>query len=202
MNGREQPAGGHAVVPLDKGELEIHYAALSYAAPGKLRFRYMLENFDRDWIDAGTRRFTYYANLPPGNYRFRVAARKMNGPWNEAPATYAVDFSPPFYRTPFFVAAAVLCAILLACGLYWLRMHELHERYAAVLAERSRISRDIHDTLSQNLAGIALQLDSVHMQLPDVGRGLRESIEQACNLTRYSLAEARRAIVDLRSDGL
>lgn len=202
VNGREQPAGNHAGVPLDKGELEIHYAALSYSAPGKLRFRYMLENFDRDWINAGNRRFTYYANLPPGNYRFRVAARKMDGPWSEARTAYAVDLSPPFYRTPFFVVAAALGAILLAGGLYWLRMHELHERYAAVLAERNRISRDIHDTLSQNLAGIALQLDSVHMQLPDVGRGLRESIEQACNLTRYSLAEARRAIVDLRSDGL
>ncbi len=202
VNGREQPAAKRAAVSLDKGELEIHYAALSYSAPGTLRFRYKLENFDRDWIDAGTRRFTYYANLPPGSYRFRVAARKLDGPWNEAATAYMVDFNPPFYRSPLFVVAAVLGAVLLACALYWLRMHELHERYAAVLEERNRISRDIHDTLSQNLAGIALQLDSVHMQLPDVGGGLRESIEQACSLTRYSLAEARRAIVDLRSDGL
>lgn len=202
VNGREQGHSKRAAVPLDKGELEIHYAALSYSAPSKLRFRYKLENFDRDWIDAGNRRFTYYANLPPGSYRFRVAARVMDGPWNEARDAYAIAFSPPFYRTPFFLLAAVAGAILLACGMYWLRMHELHERYAAVLDERNRISRDIHDTLSQNLAGIALQLDSVHMQLPDVGKGLRDSIEQACNLTRYSLAEARRAIVDLRSDSL
>jgi signal transduction histidine kinase len=81
-------------------------------------------------------------------------------------------------------------------------MHEVRARYAAVLAERNRISRDIHDTLSQNLAGIALQLDSVHMQLHNVDGALRDQIEGACNLTRYSLAEARRAIVDLRSDSL
>jgi ligand-binding sensor domain-containing protein/signal transduction histidine kinase len=202
VNGREQPLGGLVQVAHDKGELEIHYSALSYSAPGKLRFRYMLQNFDRDWIDAGNRRFTYYANLPPGRYRFRVAARKMDGDWNEAPAAYEVYFKPPFYRTPFFVLTIIAAVILLGCSLYWLRMHELHERYAAVLAERSRISRDIHDTLSQNLAGIALQLDSVHMQLPDVGGGIRDRIEEACNLTRYSLAEARRAIVDLRSDTL
>jgi signal transduction histidine kinase len=56
--------------------------------------------------------------------------------------------------------------------------------------------------LSQNLAGIALQLDAVHMYLPDVQSDLRERLDEACNLTRYSLAEARRAIADLRSDEL
>jgi signal transduction histidine kinase len=92
--------------------------------------------------------------------------------------------------------------MLLAWLMYWLRMRVLRARYSAVLAERNRISRDIHDTLSQNLAGIALQLDAVQMQLPDVQSGLRERLDEVCNLTRYSLAEARRAITDLRSDEL
>ena len=202
VNGHEEPIAQHGRLPLGEGALELHYSALSYSAPGKLRFRYKLENFDRDWIDAGNRRFTYYANLPPGRYRFRVEARKTDGAWTEASNTYAVDFTPPFYRTPFFVLAAAVCVLLFGAFLYWLHIHEVRARYAAVLAERNRISRDIHDTLSQNLAGIALQLDSVHMQLPDVSPGLRQSIEEACSLTRYSLAEARRAIVDLRSDDL
>jgi len=202
VNGHEELLGDHARVPLGQGNLEIHYTALSYSAPGKLRFRYMLENFDKDWIDAGNRRFTYYANLPPGKYRFRVAASRAGGNWTEARNVFAIDFTPPFYRTPLFVVVAAACVFLFAAFMYWLHMHEVRERYAAVLAERNRISRDIHDTLSQNLAGIALQLDSVHMQLPDVSPGLRQSIEEACSLTRYSLAEARRAIVDLRSDDL
>src|SRR5208337_568737 len=95
-----------------------------------------------------------------------------------------------------------LSVAFLGWTLYWLRMRGLRARYSAVLAERNRISRDIHDTLSQNLAGIALQLDAVHMQLPDVESDLRERLDEACNLTRYSLAEARRAIADLRSDEL
>ena len=86
--------------------------------------------------------------------------------------------------------------------MYLVHVRGLRARYSAVLAERNRISRDIHDTLSQNLAGIALQLDAVHMQLPDVESDLRERLDEACNLTRYSLAEARRAIADLRSDDL
>jgi ligand-binding sensor domain-containing protein/signal transduction histidine kinase len=202
VNRRERPLGGGAKFPLGEGELEIHYSALSYSAPAKLLFRYMLENFDRDWIDAGNRRFTYYANLPPGSYRFRVAARKPGGAWNEASNAYSFILTPPFYRTPFFVLATTASVLLFAAFLYWLHMHEVRERYAAVLAERNRISRDIHDTLSQNLAGIALQLDSVHMQLPEMSGGLRKTIEEASYLTRYSLAEARRAILDLRSDDL
>jgi len=202
LNKKEQPPDQHAQLPAGAGDLEIHYAALSYSAPERMRFRYMLEGFDKDWIDAGGRHFTYYANLSPGNYRFRVIAGKMDGAWNQAGATFSFYLKPPFYGTPSFAAVLVSSVILLAGLMYWLRVRGLRARYSAVLAERNRISRDIHDTLSQNLAGIALQLDAIHMQLPDVKSDLRESLDEACNLTRYSLAEARRAIADLRSDEL
>jgi signal transduction histidine kinase len=131
-----------------------------------------------------------------------VIAGKADGAWNEVGASFSFDLKPPFYRTPLFGAAVVVSALLFAWGMYWLRMRGLKARYSAVLEERSRISRDIHDTLAQNLAGIALQLDAVHMQLPDLDSGLRGCLDEVCNLTRYSLAEARRAITDLRTDGL
>ena len=131
-----------------------------------------------------------------------MVAGKADGAWNEAGATFSFYLEPPFYRTSLFGGVVALSVMLLAWALYWLRMRGLRARYSAVLAERNRISRDIHDTLSQNLAGIALQLDAVHMHLPDVQSDLRERLDEACNLTRYSLAEARRAISDLRSDEL
>jgi signal transduction histidine kinase len=81
-------------------------------------------------------------------------------------------------------------------------MHEMKVRYSAVLEERHRISQDIHDTFTQNLAGIALQLDSLTMQLEEIPQSLRERLDEACNLTRYSLAEVRRAVGDLRSEEL
>jgi ligand-binding sensor domain-containing protein/signal transduction histidine kinase len=202
LNKQEQLPNHFAQLPLGAGEIEIHYAALGYSEPEKMRFRYILEGFDTDWIDAGDRRFTYYANLSPGQYRFRVAAGRVDGAWNESGAVFSFYLRPPFYRTALFAAVAISSAMLFACLLYWLRMRGLRARYSAVLAERNRISRDIHDTLAQNLAGIALQLDAVHMQLPDVQSGLRERLDEVCNLTRYSLAEARRAIADLRADEL
>jgi ligand-binding sensor domain-containing protein/signal transduction histidine kinase len=202
LNKQEQSPDKYAQLPAGAGEMEVHYAALDYSAPEKMRYRYMLEGVDQDWIDAGSRRFTYYANLGPGQYRFRVLAGRTDGPWYENGAAFSFYLKPPFYRTPLFAAIAISSAMLLAWLLYWLRVRELRARYSAVLAERNRISQDIHDTLAQNLAGIALQLDSIHMQLPEVKSDLRERLDEACNLTRYSLAEARRAITDLRSDEL
>jgi signal transduction histidine kinase/ligand-binding sensor domain-containing protein len=202
LNKQEQPLNQTARVPLGAGEVEFHYAALDYSAPERMRFRYKLEGVDQDWIEAGERRFTYYANLKPGTYHFHVAARKTGGAWNEAGTVYSFDLQPPFYRTSSFVALMISSALLLAGFMYWLHMRELKARYSAVLAERNRISQDIHDTLAQNLAGIALRLDAVHMHLPDLKSDLRDHLDEACNLTRYSLAEARRAISDLRSSDL
>jgi signal transduction histidine kinase/ligand-binding sensor domain-containing protein len=202
INKQEQLISADPHIPLGPGEVEIHFAALSFTAPEKLRFKYKLEGFDKDWVDAGTRRFAYYANLPPGHYSFKVIAGHVDGPWNEKGQSFGFYLKPHFYQTSLFLVLVIAAALLLAGLLYRVRMVELKARYSAVLGERNRIAREIHDTLAQNLAGIALQLDSVNMQSPDIPAGLRQRLDQACNLVRYSLSEARRAVTDLRSDEL
>jgi signal transduction histidine kinase/ligand-binding sensor domain-containing protein len=202
INKQEQLVGNSSQTPLGSGEVEIHYAALNFTAPEKVRFKYKLEGFDQDWVDAATRRFAYYANLPPGHYSFKVIAGHIDGPWNEQGQAFDFHLKPRFYQTSLFLALVVATFLLLAVLLYRLRMVELKARYSAVLGERNRIAREIHDTLAQNLAGIALQLDSVNMQSPDIPASLRQRLDQACNLVRYSLSEARRAVSDLRSDEL
>lgn len=202
FNREKHALKGESQVPIGGGEVEIHFAALSYSAPEKLRYKYKLEGYDKDWIDAGTRRFAYYANLSPGQYRFRVMAGSADGPWNEASTSYDFYLKPKFYQTRWFLALMIVTGLLLVWLLYRHHMSELKARYAAVLEERKRIALEIHDTLAQNLAGIALQLDSVSMQVTGMPDGQREVIDQAYHLTRYSLSEARRAITDLRSDEL
>ncbi|PYJ02356.1 MAG: hypothetical protein DME25_16130, partial [Verrucomicrobia bacterium] len=81
-------------IPPGRGELEIHYTALSFQAPGKNRFKYLLEGVDSDWIDAGARRGAYYNHLGPGNYRFRVMACNNDGVWNESGASVVLVFQP------------------------------------------------------------------------------------------------------------
>ena len=202
INKQQQQLTNELQMAVGQGEVEIHYAALSYTAPEKVRFKYMLEGFDKEWVDAGSRRFAYYANLPPGQYKFRVVAGNIDGPWNEAGTSVGFYLQPRFYQTSIFVIVVAATVLLLAGLLYRLRMIELKARYSAVLGERNRIAREIHDTLAQNLAGIALQLDSVNMETPDIPSSLRSRLDQTCNLVRYSLSEARRAVSDLRSDNL
>jgi ligand-binding sensor domain-containing protein/two-component sensor histidine kinase len=188
-------------VPIGTGEVEIQFAALSYNSPEKLRFKYKLDGFDDEWIDAGTRRSAYYTNLPPGAYHFRVMAGNIEGKWNEEGAGFDFYLNPRFYQTGWFAGLMIATVLLIVTLLYRFHLAELKARYSAVLAERRRIAIEIHDTFAQNLAGIALQLDSVSMELADPD-GTQESIDQACNLIRYSLSEARRAVSDLHSDEL
>ena len=202
VNRRKQPLDREPSLPVGAGEIQIDYAALSYLNLEKVRYKYMLAGVDADWVDAGDRRFAYYANLPPGTYRFHVIAGSVEGQWNEEGAYFGFRLQPRFYQTWLFWGAVASAVSLIAWLFHWLRLHELQVRYSAVLAERHRISQDIHDTFAQNLAGIALQLDSVKMQLEEIPPGVRGRLDEACNLTRYSLAEARRTLTDLRSDEL
>jgi len=202
INKQPQQLTAEPQLTVGSGEVEIQYAAVSYISPEKVRFKYMLEGVDKEWVDAGVRRFAYYANLPPGQYRFRVIAGQVDGPWNEAGESFGFYLKPHFYQTPLFVGLIVAAVLLLVALLYRLRMVELKARYSAVLGERNRIAREIHDTLAQNLAGIALQLDSINMHTSEVPPSLAAPLDQACNLVRYSLSEARRAVSDLRSDEL
>ncbi len=177
----------------------FEYAGLSFTAPRKVRFRYKLENFDRGWIDAGTRRVAYYTNLRPGNYVFHVAARNSDGFWNESGARIAFRIQPHFYETLWFRALLVAALGFLAWWIYRWRVRQVQAQFDAVLQERNRIAREIHDTLAQGFAGVSVQLEIVARLLASSTETAREHLDQARVLVRNSLAEARRSIWDLRS---
>ncbi len=128
-------------LPPGKGKFEFYYTGLSFLAPEKVRFKFKLEGFDQDWIDAGTRRIAYYTNLPPGNYRFRVMACNNDGVWNEDGAAFAFYLRPHFYQTYWFYALCVLAAALIGVGIYLLRIRQVkaHERELVLLvSERTQ----------------------------------------------------------------
>jgi signal transduction histidine kinase/ligand-binding sensor domain-containing protein/CheY-like chemotaxis protein/HPt (histidine-containing phosphotransfer) domain-containing protein len=108
-----RPAAGPLRLPPGKEKIEIHYTALSLLAPEKVRFRYRLEGYDRDWVDAGRQRAAVYTSLPPGAYTFRVAASNSDGVWNETGAELRLEIPPRFWETPWFI---VSCAALLFFG--------------------------------------------------------------------------------------
>lgn len=189
-------------VPPGRGEIEFHYTGLSFLDPEKVRFRYLLEGYDQTWVDAGTRRVAYYTNIAPGAYRFRVIASNNDGIWNRTGAAVAFSLAPRFRQTFWFYALCALAMVLLAWALYQIRIRSLHARFSAVLAERNRMAREIHDTIAQGLAAISLQLESVVETLPDSLQLATQHLDRARTLVRGSLDEARRFVSGLRPRAL
>ncbi|MGC1871382.1 MAG: two-component regulator propeller domain-containing protein [Acidobacteriaceae bacterium] len=178
----------------------FHYAGLSFIAPQKVHYKYRLTGFDRTWIDARTRRVAYYTNIPPGNYRFEVLAANNDGVWSTAPATFSFQLQPYFTQTYWFYLLCALLILLLAWLVYRWRVHQVESRFRAVLAERTRIAREIHDTLAQGFVGISVQLELAAQMLSTSPQTVREQLNQTRKLVRDSLAEARSSIWNLRSN--
>ncbi len=122
---REVSGAALAGVPPGAGQLEFQYTATSFIEPAKIRFRYVLEGFDKDWTDAGSRRAAYYTNVPPGDYRFRVEAANSDGIWNRQGAAVSFTLKPHYYQTWLFLAAAGLVSMGLIGAAYWARIQRL-----------------------------------------------------------------------------
>lgn len=189
-------------IPPGKSRFDFYYTAPSFVAPEKVRFKYKLEGFDPDWIDSGTRRIAYYTNLKPGQYRFRVIASNNDGVWNETGATFGFYLKPYFYQTYWFYALVILALLLLAWQLYRFRVNQIQKQFGAVLAERARIAREIHDNLAQEMLGISVQLEVVARTLPPSAELAKSHLDRVRLLVRHGIAEARRYVWDLRSQAL
>jgi signal transduction histidine kinase/ligand-binding sensor domain-containing protein len=182
--------------------LDFYYTALSFIAPENVRFKYKLEGFDGDWIDGGGRRVASYTNLRPGNYKFRVIAANNDGVWNETGAALDLYLRPRFYQTYWFYLLCVLLLALTAWQLYRLRVRRMALQFRAVLAERNRIAREIHDNLAQDILGISVQLELVARLMPAAAETAKGHLDRARMLVRNSMTEARRYVWDLRSQEL
>jgi signal transduction histidine kinase len=148
----------------------------------------------------GPRRQAIYTNLPPGKYQFRVVARGKEGSTSTAVAGFAIE--PPFYRRAWFqvfISAAVLGLLIVA---WRIRIRQVRARFALVLAERARISREVHDTLIQSLVAVAVQIGAVVEQLAPGSRGIRDQLSSIRKQTEEQIREARESIWNLRSPTL
>ena len=199
-----EPVGTFTKAELAPGKtrFDFHYAGLSFVAPEKVRYKYRLEGFDKDWIDGGARRVAYYTNLGPGDYRFEVMACNNDGVWSRAPASFSFTLRPHFYRTPWFYALVAAALAFVAAQAYFLRVRQMKARFAAVLQERNRIARELHDNLAQEILGVSVQLELVARLLPRSTEAAKTHLDRARALVRASIAEARRYVWDLRSQSL
>jgi signal transduction histidine kinase/ligand-binding sensor domain-containing protein len=189
------------MVPPGHSHYEFDYAGLSFVAPQKVEYRYQLVGFDRGWVDAGTRRVAYYTNLPHGHYTFRVIARNNDGVWSEAAATADLTVEPHIYQTVWFRFLVLVALAALGYAAWRRRLLRVEREFQAVLGERTRIAREIHDTLAQGFVAVSVHLELVAQLMRSSAGAAKEQLERAQALVRSSLEDARTSIWELRSQG-
>src|SRR6185503_2140800 len=182
--------------------LAIDYTALSLAAPEKVRFRYMLEGQDPDWKEIVNDRRVQYSNLPPGPYRFRVTASNNSGVWNDTGATLEFSIAPAYYQTRWFAALLVIATAALLWQAYRLRVAHIARQFDRTLdarvSERTRIARDLHDTLLQSFHGVLLRLHTVSQVLESRPTVAHEMLDSTITQVADAVTEGRNAVQGLR----
>jgi signal transduction histidine kinase len=204
---------------------EFEFAALSYAQPEKNQFAYMLEGFDDDWNEIGTRRYGKYTNLPGGTYTLNLRGSNNDGVWNEAGTAVQVTIVPPFWATWWFRGVVLFVVLGGAFGGYWLRVRNLEARGRdlellveqrtaelmqieealrqsdmdeAVAAERNRLARNLHDSVSQTVFSMTLTAEAARILFDrDAARAASE-LDKLQALAKSALAEMRSLVFELR----
>lgn len=195
-NGRRVPPQNGLRLPGGTSHIQFDYAALALTHPLRVRFRYRLDGVDSDWVNAGANTQASYANLATGRYRFHLMASDGSGDWVETPVPLEFTIEPRFHETSTFYAVALVGVGLLTWGAWQFRVRQIRHQLRQVLAERVRMSRTIHDTLLQGLAGLALHIDHLAETTPGPGRAAFVTLRR--RVEAY-LREARRSVWELRS---
>ncbi len=188
-------------LPAGASRVEIDYTALSLTIPKRVRFRYRLSGADDDWVDAGNRRQAFYTNLAPGDYRFEVIAANNDGVWNQQGASLDFKVMPTFMQSIWFKGLIAAALALMLWLLYALRLRtetaRLRDRFDAQISERTRIARDLHDTLLQGMQAMLLNFQALASKLsPD--DALRQQMERLLDRTQETIREGRDRIHLLR----
>jgi signal transduction histidine kinase len=182
--------------------LDIDYTALSLVVPEKMRFRVKLEGQDKDWRELVNVRHVEYTNLAPRGYRFRVMACNNSGVWNEEGAALDFVIPPAWYQTNWFWVACIAAFLAMIWGMYQLRVRQLaaqfNMRMEERVHERTRIAREIHDTLLQSFHGLLMNFHTASRLLPGRPADAKQKLESAIDQAEEAILEGREAVQGLR----
>ena len=189
-------------LPARLRDLQIDFTALSLTAPEKVHFKYKLEGQDPDWREVVNDREAQYSNLSPGSYRFRVIACNNSGVWNEQGDSLEFSIAPAYYQTNWFRALCGLFLLTLLWAAYQYRVRQLHWEFALTLnarvGERTRIARDLHDTLLQSFHAVLLRLQTVSQLLRERPIEAQGELDSTINEVAEAITEGRDAVQGLR----
>lgn len=184
-------------LPYLKNTISLDFVALEYSDPENNVFQYQLENYDKDWVSAGTNGFVRYANLPSGYYIFKVKAANSDGVWNETPTELRIFIRTPWWRTWWFY---LLCVIIITGIAYSIFIYRLRQ---ALKIERMRvkISSDLHDDVGTILSGLAMQSEILELT---ASQKTKPKLQRISELSRSAMSHMRDTVwaIDARKDKL
>ena len=202
-DGKAMPASRGIALPKLTHNLQIDYTAFSLTIPERVLFRYKLEGVDKDWQEANTRRQAYYTDLAPKKYRFLVKACNNDGVWNEDGAALNFSVDPAYYQTRWFQATCFAALLALFWGLYRLRLRQVARQFNMRLeeriGERTRIARELHDTLLQSFQGSLFEFQAARKLWSSRPDDARKTLDEAISSAKAAISEGRDAILNLRS---
>jgi signal transduction histidine kinase/ligand-binding sensor domain-containing protein len=194
LNGLRLPPGVRDVM--------VDFTALSLLVPEKVRFRVMLEGQDQDWRELVNQRRVHYSNLPPRTYRFRVLASNNSEVWNEQGAALQFVIPPMWYQTNGFYALCAAAFLASLWAAYQFRVRQLSAQFNMRLeervSERTRLARDLHDTLLQTFQALLPRLQAGINMLAARPADARKVLEDTANHASQAIAEGRDAVQGLR----
>jgi signal transduction histidine kinase len=140
--------------------------------------------------------------LPPGKYTFRVVASNIDGVWDDTPARLDFSVTPAYYQTNWFRALCVVFFLAMLWATYQWRLRQLHRQFEMTLdarvGERTRIARELHDTLLQSFHGLLLRFQTVSQLLPERPIEAKEKLDNAIEQAAGAITEGRDAVQGLR----
>jgi signal transduction histidine kinase len=185
----------------------IEFSALSFFNAETNRYRYKLDGLDNDWHEVGSdERIANYTTLPAATYMFEVQGATSRGPWSQPGARLRIEILPAWYQTVWFRCICLTAFLLLLWAVYLLRLNELRREFSAALDarvdERTRIARELHDTLLQSFQGLLLVFQAISNLLPARPDEAKQRMDNALDQASNAITEGRDAVHELRTGGL
>ena len=190
-----------------QNSFSFEFSALSFRSPATNRYRYRLDGLDTRWREVGSdQRLASYTTLPPGNYGFRVQGATIRGPWSDPGKLIRITIFPPWWATWWFRAAAAAGVLLALWSAYRNRLRRMARQFEIRLdervRERTRIARELHDSLLQGFQGLMFRLQAVRDLLPGQPVEAAGALDTALERGDDTITDAREAVQDLRSSSL
>jgi signal transduction histidine kinase len=201
----KQPAGRELVLPPGTHHVELRFDSIDLSSPEKIRFQYRMDDVDPVWLEADKSLTAIYTNIPVGTHAFRIRASNSAGVWDRSGISFPVIQKPYFYQTGWFRLVATTAFILTLTGAYRLRLRQIHAQMSARLdervLERTRVARELHDTLLQSFQGVLFLFQAATNLLrdpPNVAEA-KQRLDRGIDQAAQAITEGRNTIQGLRS---